>query len=152
MTLFIRKTSSILLGAVLTAFILSGCAHTPEPIILDADVSFEFGSDQLTPAGRQQIDMYVPSLLARGEIRLDIVGHTDRIGNHSANVALSKRRAESVRNQLLSSGKLKPDQITTRGVGSVSPIVYCEQTNRQALIDCLAPNRRVVINVVNVSW
>jgi len=137
-------------AAIFIAVALAGCAHTPDIITLDSDVSFEFGKAELTPAGRQQIDMYVPSLLARGEIRLDIIGHTDRIGSDAANIALSRRRADAVRNQLLSSGKLKPDQIRTRGAGSRNPIVFCDQKNRRELIDCLAPNRRVEINVTEI--
>lgn len=148
----IRKSPLALLAAVFTALVMTGCAHTPDLIILDSDVSFAFGEASLTPAGREQIDMYVPSILARGETRLDIIGHTDRIGSDAANVALSKRRADAVRNQLLSSGKLKPDQIRTRGVGSRNPVVHCDQQNRSELIKCLAPNRRVEINVTDVRW
>ena len=148
----IKKIPAAKISVLAAAFVLAACAHTPDLIILDSDVSFEFGKAELTPEGRKQIDMYVPSLVTRGEIRLDVVGHSDRIGSDSANMALSKRRADAVRNQLLSSGKLKPEQIKTRGVGPRSPVVYCDQTNQQALIECLAPNRRVEINVQNVSW
>lgn len=153
MALSIIKTiSPAKISAMLAALVLAACAHTPDLIILDSDVSFEFGKAELTPEGRKQIDMYVPSLASRGEIRLDVVGHSDRIGSDSANMALSKRRADAVRNQLLSSGRLKPDQIRTRGVGPRNPVVYCDQTNQQALIKCLAPNRRVEINVQDVRW
>jgi outer membrane protein OmpA-like peptidoglycan-associated protein len=140
------------LGTLVAALILAGCAHTTKPIILDSDVSFKFGSADLTPAGQKQIDMYVPSLMARGEIRLDIIGHTDRIGSDAANLALSKRRAEAVRSQLLKSGKLKSDQITTRGVGPRNPVVNCPQQSQDALIKCLGPNRRVEINVTELRW
>lgn len=148
----IKRTPAALLGGLFVALTLGACAHTPKPIILDSDVSFEFGKAELTPEGRKQIDMYVPSLLARGEIRLEVVGHTDRIGSDAANMALSKRRADSVRNQLLSSGKIQPDQIRTRGVGPRNPIVHCDQRNQQELIACLAPNRRVEINVTDLRW
>lgn len=147
-----KKTRITALSALFAAALLSGCAHTEKPIILDSDVSFKFGSAELTPEGRKQIDMYVPSLASRGEIRLEVVGHTDRIGDPKANVALSKRRAEAVSRELTRSGRIKPDQIKTRGVGSVSPVVQCNQANRQALIDCLAPNRRVEINVTDIRW
>lgn len=148
----IRRSPLALLAAVFSAVVLAGCAHAPDLIVLDSDVSFEFGKAELTPAGREQIDMYVPSLLARGEIRMDIIGHTDRIGSDTTNNALSKRRADTVRDQLLSSGKFEPEQIRTRGVGSRNPLVYCEQTNRTELINCLAPNRRVEINVTETRW
>lgn len=148
----IKKIPSAALAGIFAAVVLAGCAHTPDLIVLDSDVSFEFGKAELTPAGRKQIDMYVPSLASRGEIRLDVIGHTDRIGSDAANMALSKRRADAVRNQILSSGRIKPDQIRTRGVGPRSPVVTCDQKNQQALIKCLAPNRRVEINVTDIRW
>lgn len=147
----IRRIPSALIGAAV-ALILAGCAHTPDIIILDSDVSFAFGQAELTPAGQKQIDMYVPSLAARGEIRLDIIGHTDRIGSDATNMALSKRRADAVRDRIVSSGRIDPDQIRTRGVGSRNPVVHCNQQNRNELIKCLAPNRRVEINVTDMRW
>lgn len=138
--------------AMAAALILSACAHTPDIIILDSDLSFEFGKAELTPEGQKQIDMYVPSLATRGEIRLDIIGHTDRIGSDAANMALSKRRAEAVRDRIVASGRIDPDQIRTRGVGPRNPVVHCNQTNRNELIKCLAPNRRVEINVTDLRW
>lgn len=147
----VKRTSSALI-TMAAALILAGCAHTPDLIILDSDVSFEFGQAELTPEGQKQIDMYVPSLANRGEIQLDIIGHTDRIGNDSANMALSKRRADSVRDRIVSSGRIDPDRIRTRGVGSRNPIVHCDQNNREELIKCLAPNRRVEINVTDLRW
>lgn len=147
----IRRIQSALIGAV-AVLVLAGCAHTPDIIILDSDVSFAFGQAELTPEGQKQIDMYVPSLAARGEIRLDIIGHTDRIGSDAANMALSKRRAEAVRDRIVRSGRIDPDQIRTRGVGSRNPIVHCDQQNRDELIKCLAPNRRVEINVTDMRW
>lgn len=148
----IKRIPAAMTGAVVAAAVLAGCAHTPDLIILDSDVSFAFGKAELTPEGRKQIDMYVPSLASRGEIRLDIVGHTDRIGSHAANMALSKRRADAVRDQIISSGRIDPDQIRTRGVGPRNPVVQCNQQNRNELIKCLAPNRRVEINVTDIRW
>lgn len=148
----IKRFPSALLGAIFAAIVLAGCAHTEDIIILDSDVSFAFGSAELTDAGKQQLDMYSSTLATRGEVHLDIVGHTDRIGSKEANMALSKRRADAVRDRLLATGRLEAKQIRTRGVGSSSPVVYCDQTNQQELIACLAPNRRVVINVTDTRW
>lgn len=147
----IKKIPSVF-AAIAAALILAGCAHTPDIIILDSDVSFAFGEAQLTPEGQRQIDMYVPSLASRGEIRLEIIGHTDRIGSDAANMALSKRRADAVRDRIVASGRIDPDRIKTRGVGSRNPVVQCNQTNRNELIKCLAPNRRVEINVTDLNW
>ena len=147
-----KKSLAGFLGAFFIALLLAGCAHTPDLIVLDSDVSFEFGKAELTPEGAKQIDMYIPSLAARGEVRLDIVGHTDRIGSYESNMALSKRRADAVRDRLVASGRINPDQIRTRGVGPRNPVVNCDQQNRNELIKCLAPNRRVEINVTDIRW
>lgn len=139
---------------LLAVVALAGCAHLnmEKPIILDSDVAFAFGSAELTPAGASKIDQYAASLLSRGDIRLEIIGHSDRIGDARANQVLSERRAQAVRNQLLKH-RFKPDHIVARGLGSRDPVVTnCNQTNNTALIACLAPNRRVEINVTDTRW
>lgn len=146
-----KKRTVSLLAAMVTALAISGCAHVEKPIILDSDVSFDFGSANLTEEGSQRIDQLVPSLIARGETRLDIIGHTDRIGDAKTNMRLSERRAEAVRERIVAGG-FDPDRIRARGAGESHPLVYCEQQNQQALIECLAPNRRVEINVTDIRW
>lgn len=145
-----KKTPLIVLIGFI-ALLLAGCANMQKPIVLDSDVSFGFGSAELTPAGQQKIDMYSSSLLARGETRIEIVGHSDRIGDAKANQVLSERRAQAVRDQLLKS-RLPPEQMIARGAGAADPVVYCDQQNHQALIACLAPNRRVEIRVTDIRW
>ena len=137
-----------------TGFVIAGCAHfdMEEPLILDGDVAFEFGKAELTPRGAKQIDMYVATLTNSGEIKLEVLGHTDRIGSDNVNEKLSRERAQTVKDRLTKDGKLKPDHIRVRGMGSKDPIVYCDQQVRQALIDCLAPNRRVEIKVVGTIY
>lgn len=144
------KTTLIVLFGF-TALLLAGCANMEKPIVLDSDVSFGFGSAELTPAGQKKVQMYSSSLLARGETRIEIVGHSDRIGNAKANQVLSERRAHAVRDQLIAS-RLLPEQIIARGAGATDPVVYCDQQNDAALIACLAPNRRVEIRVTDIRW
>ncbi len=40
-----------------------------------------------------------------------------------------------------------PAYIETKGVGSAEPVVECPGIRGQALIDCLAPNRRTEVEV-----
>lgn len=146
-----NKTPFSFLLAMLAVIALAGCSTMDKVVILDGDHTFAFGSDKLTPQGEKRIKQYTSTLLARGEIRIDVVGHSDRIGDLKANQILSERRAQTVRNELLKS-RLKPDQITARGVGTSYPIVTCNQQNDAALIKCLAPNRRVEIKITEVRW
>src|SRR5690625_1572129 len=145
-----RWFSALFLGATLVACAQLGLEPN-DTIVLDSDVLFEFGQADLKPEGKRQIEQYVPLIKARGRTWIDVVGHTDRIGSKQANDRLSLERAQSVRNLLIANG-LNPDRIRARGLGSRHPKVECPDQARAALIECLAPNRRVVINVRDDSW
>src|SRR5437016_2609031 len=74
-----------------------------------------------------------------------------RIGSQAYNQKLSERRANAVRDYLVSKGVAR-DKIETLGMGKTQPVpgVVCNQAypkERKALIECLAPNRRVEVEV-----
>ena len=73
-----------------------------------------------------------------------VTGHTDRIGTDAYNQKLSERRADAVRDYLVSKGVDKA-KIETIGLGEKQPVVQCDQKNLKALIECLQPNRRVEV-------
>jgi OOP family OmpA-OmpF porin len=77
-----------------------------------------------------------------------VTGHTDRIGSQAYNQKLSERRADAVRDYLVSKG-VPRDKIETLGMGKTQPIpgVVCNQKALRELIACLAPNRRVEVEV-----
>jgi OOP family OmpA-OmpF porin len=77
-----------------------------------------------------------------------VTGHTDRIGTTKYNQKLSERRADAVRDYLVSLG-IARDKIETLGMGETQPLpgVVCNQKQLKALIACLAPNRRVEVEV-----
>jgi outer membrane protein OmpA-like peptidoglycan-associated protein len=58
----------------------------------------------------------------RDDIQLVLVGHTDSDGALDFNIALSKRRAASVRKRLLEAYGLDGDRITAEGNGYLAPI------------------------------
>ena len=60
-------------------------------------------------------------LKASPERRVMLVGHTDASGSQEANLALSKQRAQSVRQRLIDRFGLAPDRITAEGVGALAP-------------------------------
>ena len=116
------------------------------PITLEADALFAFDSADLTDEGRAQLDDVVSSLGGKAleNKQIEITGFTDRIGAESYNQTLSERRAEAVRDYLVSKG-LSQDAISAQGMGSAKPVVSCEGERGNQLIDCLAPNRRTEI-------
>ena len=77
-----------------------------------------------------------------------VTGHTDPIGTQAYNQKLSERRADAVRNYLVSKG-VPRDKIETLGMGKTQPIpgLRCEQKNLKERIACFAPDRRVEVEV-----
>jgi outer membrane protein OmpA-like peptidoglycan-associated protein len=68
--------------------------------------------------------------------RLEISGHTDASGNGKANVELSQKRADSIKDLLVSFG-ISEDRLTTKGFGATKPM-YSNETEEGK-----AGNRRV---------
>jgi|SRR5690625_598823 len=134
------------LWGLLAILALAACAHLPG-YTLNSDVLFAFGSAQLTAEGRAEVDRVARELRAYPNIRIQVIGHTDRIGDLEANRRLSLRRAETVRARLISDG-MDPNKVQALGVGASDPVVECNQRIESQLINCLAPNRRVEIKTV----
>lgn len=56
------------------------------------------------------------------ELKVKIIGHTDAVGKADANLILSAKRAESVRDALVNTYKVSADRIETEGKGSTAPV------------------------------
>jgi OmpA-OmpF porin, OOP family len=113
---------------------------------LEADATFEFNKSQLRPGARAKLDRVATraaGCLASPFVK--ITGHTDRLGSVAYNQKLSEARAAAVATYLKS--KQVP-VAQTAGAGKNEPVKACDPTlARPALIECLAPNRRVVVEV-----
>lgn len=129
-------------------------APAPAPqvqkITLASKALFDFDKAVLKPDGKAAIDSAIIGKLA-GVQKLELVlvtGHTDRIGTQSYNQKLSERRADAVRDYLVSKGVAK-DKIETLGMGKTQPVpgVVCNMKAMKELIACLQPNRRVEVEV-----
>ena len=119
------------------------------PLRLSADALFAFDSATLSTGGQQALDSALDGKLD-GVQQLTVVGHTDRIGSVQYNLELSRQRAESVRQYLIGRG-VSANAIRAEGRGMSEPVVECLQRDRQALLACLAPNRRVEISGISAS-
>ena len=133
-------------------------APAPAPgvqkITLASKALFDFDKAVLKPEGKAAIDSEIIAKLS-GVQRLELVlvtGHTDRIGTQAYNQKLSERRADAVRDYLVSKGVAR-DKIETLGMGKTQPVpgVVCNMTAMKELIACLAPNRRVEVEVKGES-
>jgi OmpA-OmpF porin, OOP family len=115
---------------------------------------FDFNKAVVTPQAKELIDREVIAKLS-GFSQINVVlvgGHTDRLGSQQYNQKLSEKRAEAVKAYLVSKG-LPADKIQATGYGKTSPVKFgCDdKLKRKELIACLAPNRRVVIEVSGIA-
>lgn len=130
-------------------------APTPAPMAKPKAKTLTITSTQLFAFNKSNLSSEAKARLDREVLgRLDefatvkfinVYGHTDRIGSAQYNQKLSERRAATVKAYLVSKG-VRTSQIETYGYGKTSPVKSCPgKMSRKALIDCLAPNRRVVV-------
>lgn len=121
-----------------------------ETLDLSADALFPFSRGALSDiksSGKVMLDKIAAQTVREGnKAQLTISGYTDYIGNADNNQRLSEQRANSVKQYLVSQG-VNATNITAQGMGESNPVVQCEEKNRQALIACLAPNRRVSVEI-----
>lgn len=116
---------------------------------LQTDHTFAFNKAVLGPIARKNLDDMISTRLAAcSEVKSVIItGHTDRLGTQSYNQKLSEKRAEAVQTYLVGKG-IKADLIDTMGAGKTQPVKGCDdKLGRKKLIECLAPNRRVTLDV-----
>jgi OmpA-OmpF porin, OOP family len=122
-----------------------------QKITYQADALFDFDKAILKPAGKEKLDDLASKI---GNLNLEVVvatGYTDRIGSDKYNDRLSLRRAQAVKAYLVSKG-IEANRIYTEGKGKRNPVTTgCNQKNRKQLIACLAPDRRVEVEVVGTS-
>ncbi|QHM70521.1 porin OmpA [Mixta intestinalis] len=129
----------------------------PAPVVetkhftLKSDVLFNFNKATLKGEGQQALDQLYSQLSSMDpkDGSVIVLGYTDRIGSDQYNQKLSEKRAQSVVDYLVSKG-IPSNKISARGMGESNPVTgnTCDSVKgRNAQIDCLAPDRRVEIEV-----
>jgi outer membrane protein OmpA-like peptidoglycan-associated protein len=113
-------------------------------ITLPGNVLFSSGKWDLLPGAQEKLDHVADALKNQADHRMVVEGHTDSQGTESSNVELSQRRAQSVREYLVSRG-VPADIISATGLGQSRPVA----DNRTA--EGRANNRRVEIIVQPVE-
>ena len=83
---------------------------------------FEPGGNQLTEASRGDFERMRKEIAERPGSEGLVIGHTDRVGAAEGNDALSKRRAEAIREQLIASG-VDGKRLEAVGRGERDPLV-----------------------------
>jgi len=114
----------------------------------EAEPLFSFDKYAIRADQKTKLDELIAGL-GTAEIKsISVVGHTDRIGADAYNQKLSQRRAEAVKNYLVSKG-IPADRIHTEGHGKTEPVTgdTCSKQRGKKLISCLQPDRRADIDV-----
>lgn len=100
-------------------------------------IYFDTGKATLKAESDAQLEQMARLLQSQPDLQVFIVGHTDNQGGFDANLALSRQRAEAVRDALVSRHKADGRRITPYGVANVSPVAANAAEPGRAL------NRRV---------
>ena len=114
---------------------------TAEKVTYAADAFFDFDKATLKPEGRASLDQLVDNLRGLDVEVIVAVGHTDWVGPDAYNQKLSERRAQAVKDYLVSKG-VDAQKVYTEGKGKSQPVA--DNKTR----DGRAKNRRVEIEVV----
>ncbi|MEM0947518.1 MAG: OmpA family protein [Pseudomonadota bacterium] len=105
-------------------------------VVLD-DLVFATGSAALEPRAFPSLVELAAWLNETPDAALVLVGHSDAVGGLDGNIALSRQRAESVADRLVSAHTVAPGQLRAEGVGYLAPVASNATPEGRAL------NRRV---------
>ncbi|HTH76636.1 MAG TPA: OmpA family protein [Trinickia sp.] len=126
-------------------------AISSQKVTYQADTLFDFDKAVLKPAGKTALDGLASKIQGMNLEVAVATGYTDKIGSDKYNDRLSLRRANAVKSYLVSKG-VPANKIYTEGKGKRNPVkTDCVQKNRKQLIACLAPNRRVEVEIVGTQ-
>jgi outer membrane protein OmpA-like peptidoglycan-associated protein len=120
-----------------------------ERFSLSTETLFGFGKYTLKPEGEAKLDDLAGKLRGADIDNITVTGHADRIGSQEINQKISEKRADSVKAYLVTKG-LQSSRISAAGKGESQPVTSrddCSSMAKTKLIACLAPDRRVDIEV-----
>lgn len=110
----------------------------PPTFVRNYVVFFDFDKSILTPEARDVVASAVETAKKYGPVHITITGHTDTVGSHRYNQALSERRAMAVKNEMVRMG-MNSAEISTMGKSFDDPLIPTgpgvrEPQNRRAMI------------------
>ena len=102
---------------------------TEDPIKID-NIIYEFGKWDLLPESRSALDSLASILEKNPTIVIELMAHTDHIGQDQANSVLSQKRAQSVVDYLINAG-INPQRLVAKGYGETWPKKITREIARQ---------------------
>ena len=127
----------------------------PKRVSFAADSLFGFNQAIISAQGKTALATFAGDVKASKVDRIKVTGHTDRLGGHAYNLKLSARRADAVKNELVTAGGLDATKIDAVGVDGADPVTKPGECvgNRptKKLIACLQPDRRVDVEMTGTQ-
>ena len=118
----------------------------PKKIILRG-INFDFNKSNIKSEFVPILDEAAQTLKDNPNVRVIVVGYTDSIGSDAYNLRLSERRAQAVKQYLVSKG-IASGRLTTEGRGEADPIAPNTKPNGKDNPEGRAMNRRAELKVV----
>lgn len=109
-----------------------------KPLVTLHGPQFDFDKATLKPDGKKMVDEAVRVMRDNPAMRVSVEGHTDSVGTDAYNQRLSERRANAVRDYMVSEG-IDASRISTVGYGESKPVADNDTAEGRA------ENRRVEI-------
>jgi len=123
-------------------------AAEPKIIVLAfEDVHFDFDKSTLKPEAQTILKRNIQLLKDNPKAQIRVAGYTSASGTEEYNQKLSERRANAVREYLISEGVITPDRLTTIGYGETRPAMY-EAAPKQLYSKAAKANMRVLFEIV----
>ncbi|PKN10515.1 MAG: hypothetical protein CVU72_00960 [Deltaproteobacteria bacterium HGW-Deltaproteobacteria-7] len=110
-----------------------------KPGCVNISVEFETNSTEINPDIDDKVKVITEYLVKYPKARFTITGHTDNVGSDAYNMALSLRRAESVKSYLIEKFSIEAQRLIVKGAGMSQPVADNSTPEGQK------QNRRVVI-------
>jgi OOP family OmpA-OmpF porin len=98
-----------------------GCSKVGEELLIIYGITFDFDSSQISEGSKIKLQRAVENLKNNPYIKVRIEGHTCSIGAADYNMWLSERRAQSVKDHLVSQG-IAAHRMEIKGLGETDPI------------------------------
>lgn len=111
-------------------------------VIALSGVNFKTNSDRLLLGAAQVLSAAAATLKMHADLRVEVAGHTDSVGNAAANESLSVRRAIMVRDFLIAAG-VNAANLSAKGYGETRPVAD------NASLHGRTANRRVELIILN---
>ncbi|MBL7702972.1 MAG: OmpA family protein, partial [Ferruginibacter sp.] len=105
------------------------------------NIKFDVNKSVLKPESISTIKQVKDYLDKNPNIKLEINGHTDSDGTDEANLSLSQKRADAVKNQLVSMG-IEPNRLVAKGFGETQLL------DKSTTAEAKANNRRVEFIII----